>query len=77
MHHDDPATASYERLTLSPLDSDTIVGKNRYGGMSTTALDQQLRERGVTTRIVFGIGTSGSCPVCRHRRPVADGISAR
>ncbi|MDT0449444.1 cysteine hydrolase family protein [Streptomyces hesseae] len=47
MHHEDPATAIHERL--APQDGDIIVRKTRYGGMSTTDLDQQLRERGITT----------------------------
>ncbi|WP_406420252.1 cysteine hydrolase family protein [Streptomyces sp. NBC_00842] len=58
MHHEDPATAIHERLT--PRDGDIIVRKIRYGGMSTTDLDQQLRERGITTLVVSGISTSGA-----------------
>ncbi|MGW1090032.1 cysteine hydrolase family protein [Streptomyces sp. NPDC002596] len=57
MHHEDPATAIHERL--GPQDSDIIVRKIRYGGMSTTNLDQQLRERGITTLVVSGISTGG------------------
>ncbi|MFE2094791.1 cysteine hydrolase family protein [Streptomyces sp. NPDC059460] len=57
MHHEDPATAIHERL--APQDSDIIVRKIRYGGMSTTDLDQQLRERGITTLVVSGISTGG------------------
>ncbi|RPF39132.1 nicotinamidase-related amidase [Streptomyces sp. TLI_185] len=66
MHHEDPAAAIHERL--APQDGDIIVRKIRYGGMSTTDLDQQLRERGITTLIVSGISTSGVVPVHRHRR---------
>lgn len=44
MHHEDPATAIHE--CLAPQDGDIIVRKVRYGGMSTTDLDQLLRERG-------------------------------
>ncbi|MGW0882655.1 cysteine hydrolase family protein [Streptomyces sp. NPDC002671] len=58
MHHEDPATAIHERL--APQDGDIIVRKTRYGGMSTTDLDQQLRERGITTLVVSGISTSGA-----------------
>ncbi|WP_406515686.1 cysteine hydrolase [Streptomyces sp. NBC_00873] len=58
MHHEDPATAIHDRLT--PQDGDIIVRKIRYGGMSTTDLDQQLRERGITTLVVSGISTSGA-----------------
>lgn len=57
MHHKDPAAAVHERL--APQDGDIIVRKIRYGSMSTTDLDQQLRERGVTTLVVSGISTSG------------------
>ncbi|MGW2522563.1 cysteine hydrolase family protein [Streptomyces sp. NPDC001617] len=57
MHHADPATAIHERL--APQDGDITVRKLRSGGMSTTDLDQQLRERGITTLVVSGISTSG------------------
>ncbi|MFD7020865.1 cysteine hydrolase family protein [Streptomyces sp. NPDC059928] len=57
MHHEDPDAAIHERL--APQDGDIIVRKLRYGGMSTTDLDQQLRERGITTLVVSGISTSG------------------
>ncbi|OLZ61359.1 isochorismatase [Streptomyces sp. IMTB 2501] len=57
MHHEDPATAIHERL--APQDGDIIVRKIRYGGMSTSDLDQQLRKRGITTLVVSGISTSG------------------
>ncbi|MGW2255889.1 cysteine hydrolase [Kitasatospora sp. NPDC001660] len=58
MHHEDPAAAVHERL--APQDGDITVRKTRYGGMSTTDLDQQLRERGITTLVVSGISTSGA-----------------
>ncbi|MDH6129809.1 cysteine hydrolase [Kitasatospora sp. GP82] len=58
MHHEDPAAAIHERL--APQDGDIIVRKTRYGGMSTTDLDQQLRERGINTLVVTGISTSGA-----------------
>jgi nicotinamidase-related amidase len=57
MHHEHPSTAVHERL--APVKGDIVVRKVRYGGMSTTDLDQQLRERGITTLIVSGIWTSG------------------
>ncbi|MBT2488103.1 cysteine hydrolase [Streptomyces sp. ISL-96] len=57
MHHEDPAAAIHERL--APQDGDIMVRKIRYGGISTTDLDQQLRERGITTLVVSGISTSG------------------
>jgi nicotinamidase-related amidase len=57
MHHEDPATAIHERL--APQDGDIIVRKIRYGGTSTTDLDEQLREREITTLVVSGFSTSG------------------
>ncbi|MEU1232305.1 cysteine hydrolase [Streptomyces sp. NPDC005828] len=57
IHHKDPAAAIHERL--APQDGDIVVRKIRYGGMSTTDLDQQLRGRGITTLVVSGISTSG------------------
>ncbi|MFI6457325.1 cysteine hydrolase family protein [Streptosporangium amethystogenes] len=57
MHHEDPATAIHDRL--APQDGDITVRKIRYGGISTTDLDQRLRERGITTLVVSGISTGG------------------
>ncbi|WP_393059683.1 cysteine hydrolase family protein [Streptomyces sp. LN549] len=57
MHHEDPATAIHERL--APQDGDIIVRKIRFGGMSTTDLDEQLREREITTLVISGFSTSG------------------
>lgn len=57
MHHEDPATAFHERL--APQEGDIIVRKIRYGGMSTTDLDEQLREREITTLVVSGFSTNG------------------
>ncbi len=58
MHHEDPAAFIHERL--APQDGDIVVRKTRHGGMSTTDLDRQLRERGITTLVVSGISTSGA-----------------
>lgn len=57
MHHEDPSTVIHERL--APVDGDIVVRKTRYGAMSTTDLDQQLRDRSITTLIIAGISTSG------------------
>ncbi|MEV4166412.1 cysteine hydrolase family protein [Nonomuraea dietziae] len=57
MHHADPDTAVHERL--APQDGDIIVRKTRFGGLSTTDLDQRLREHGITTLVIAGISTSG------------------
>ena len=57
MHHEDPAVAIHERL--APQEGDIVVRKTRWGGLSTTDLDRQLRERGVDTLVVAGVSTSG------------------
>ncbi|MEU6236939.1 cysteine hydrolase [Kitasatospora sp. NPDC047058] len=58
LHHEDPAAAVHERL--APQDGDLVVRKVRHGGLSTTDLDRQLRERGITTLVVSGISTGGA-----------------
>ncbi|MFJ9771938.1 cysteine hydrolase [Kitasatospora sp. NPDC101157] len=58
LHHADPAADFHERL--APLGGDIVVRKTRYGAMSTTDLDRQLRERGITALVVAGISTSGA-----------------
>jgi nicotinamidase-related amidase len=57
MHSDSPATAVHDAVAPEP--GDIIVRKTRVGAFSTTDLDQQLRDRGVTTLILAGISTSG------------------
>jgi nicotinamidase-related amidase len=57
MHSDDPATAIPDDIAPEP--GDIVVRKTRVGAFSTTDLDQQLRDRGVTTLILAGISTSG------------------
>ncbi|MDG4864174.1 cysteine hydrolase [Streptomyces sp. T-3] len=57
IHPDDDAAAITDRL--APHDGDIVVRKRRFGAMSTTDLDQQLRDRGINTLIVTGITTSG------------------
>ena len=52
-----PASAIHERVT--PETGDIIVRKTRVGAFSTTNLDEQLRERGITSLILAGISTSG------------------
>ena len=54
---DDPATQIDDRLR--PQDGDVVVRKTRVGAFSTTDLERQLRERGVTTLVLAGISTSG------------------
>ncbi|MBD0669537.1 cysteine hydrolase [Streptomyces sp. CBMA156] len=58
MRDGDPAAAVHERL--APRDGDIVVRKTRHGGMSTTGLDRQLRERGITTLVVAGLSTGGA-----------------
>jgi nicotinamidase-related amidase len=57
MHSDAPGTAIHSDLAPEP--GDIVVRKIRVGAFSTTDLDRQLRERGVTTLILAGISTSG------------------
>ena len=57
MHSDSPATAIHDRVAPEP--GDIIVRKIRVGAFSTTDLDQQLRDRGISTLILAGISTSG------------------
>jgi nicotinamidase-related amidase len=57
MHHEDPSTAIHDRLAPEP--GDIVVRKTRVGAMSTTDLDRQLRDRGITTLVLAGISTSG------------------
>ncbi|WP_405495513.1 cysteine hydrolase family protein [Streptomyces sp. NBC_00096] len=54
---EDEAAAITDRL--APQDGDIVVRKLRFGAMSTTDLDRQLRERGIDTLIVTGVTTSG------------------
>ncbi|WP_067186764.1 cysteine hydrolase family protein [Microtetraspora niveoalba] len=57
MHHEEPDTAFHHQLAPEP--GDITVRKTRYGALSTTDLDRQLRDRGITTLVIAGITTSG------------------
>jgi nicotinamidase-related amidase len=57
LHHDAPESAVHGSVAPEP--GDIVVRKTRVGAFSTTDLDQQLRERGITTIILAGIATSG------------------
>ncbi len=57
MHSDSPATAVHDAVAPEP--GDITVRKTRVGAFSTTDLDEQLRDRGITTLILAGISTSG------------------
>ncbi|MEU6731230.1 cysteine hydrolase [Nonomuraea wenchangensis] len=57
LHHADPATAVHHRLAPEP--GDIVVRKTRVGALSTTDLDQRLRERGIATLVIAGVTTSG------------------
>ena len=57
LHVDSPATAIHDRLAPEP--GDIIVRKTRVGAFSTTDLDRQLRDAGITTLILAGLSTSG------------------
>jgi len=56
-HADSPLTAVHD--ALAPEAGDVVVRKTRVGAFSTTDLDDQLRERDITTLILAGISTSG------------------
>ena len=56
-HSEAPETAIHGQVAPQP--GDIIVRKTRVGAFSTTDLDQQLRDRGITTLILAGISTSG------------------
>lgn len=47
MHYADPATDFHDKLAPEP--DDITVRKTRFGALSTTDLDRQLRDRGITT----------------------------
>ncbi|MGW6144835.1 cysteine hydrolase family protein [Streptomyces sp. NPDC055140] len=57
MHHEDPTTQIDVRI--APQSGDIVVRKTRFGGISTTDLDKQLRERGIDTLVLCGVSTSG------------------
>ncbi|MFG6200542.1 cysteine hydrolase [Nonomuraea sp. JJY05] len=57
MHHEEPDTAIHDLLTPEP--GDITVRKTRYGALSTSDLDRQLRDRGISTLVIAGVTTSG------------------
>ncbi|WP_433445000.1 cysteine hydrolase family protein [Nonomuraea sp. CA-141351] len=57
MHHEEPDSAFHDQLAPEP--GDITVRKTRFGALSTTDLDRQLRDRGITTLVIAGITTSG------------------
>ena len=57
LHHEAPGTQVHGRL--EPLPGDIVVRKTRVGAFSTTDLQQQLNDRGITTLILAGVSTSG------------------
>lgn len=57
LHADSPATAVHE--AVAPRPDDIVVRKTRVGAFSTTDLDRQLRDRGITTLVLAGVATSG------------------
>ena len=56
-HYEAAESAIHEDLAPHP--GDITVRKTRVGAFSTTDLDQQLHDRGLTTLILAGISTSG------------------
>jgi nicotinamidase-related amidase len=57
LHNEDPASAVHHHVAPEP--GDIIVRKTRVGAFSTTDLDQQLRDKDITTLILAGVATSG------------------
>jgi nicotinamidase-related amidase len=57
MYNEAPETAVHHQI--APQAGDIIVRKTRVGAFSTTDLDKQLRDRGITNLILAGISTSG------------------
>ncbi|CAF1213433.1 unnamed protein product [Adineta steineri] len=57
MQNDSPDAAFHKNV--APQAGDIVVRKTRFGAFSTTDLDKQLRERGITNLILAGISTSG------------------
>ena len=57
LHHQAPETQVHGRLEPQP--GDIVVRKTRVGAFSTTDLEQQLNDRGITTLILAGVSTSG------------------
>jgi nicotinamidase-related amidase len=46
--------------TVAPHDEDIVARKTRVGAFSTTDIDKQFRQRGITTLILAGLTTSGA-----------------
>src|SRR6478752_859118 len=57
LHHEAPEAQIHGRLEPAP--GDIVVRKTRVGAFSTTDLDQQLQDRGITTLVLAGVSTSG------------------
>ncbi|GAA5191295.1 hypothetical protein GCM10023322_48340 [Rugosimonospora acidiphila] len=57
LRNDSPESAVHDEV--APRSGDIVVRKTRVGAFSTTDLDRQLRDRGVTTLILGGVSTSG------------------
>jgi MFS family permease len=57
LHNGAPESAVHDGV--APRSGDIMVRKTRVGAFSTTDLDRQLRDRGITTLILGGVSTSG------------------
>jgi nicotinamidase-related amidase len=57
LHADAPGSQIHP--SLGPRPHDVSVRKTRVGAFSTTKLDEQLTDRGITTLALAGISTSG------------------
>jgi Isochorismatase family len=67
LHHQAPETQVHGRLEPQP--GDIVVRKARVGASSTTDLEQQLKDLGITTLILAGSApAASSCqPSAKHR----------
>ena len=57
LHHEAPESEIHGQLEPQP--GDIVVRKTRVGAFSTTDLEKQLEDRGITTLILAGVSTSG------------------
>jgi nicotinamidase-related amidase len=55
----DGATGTQIDPRIAPGEGELVVRKRRVGALSTTDLDERLRQRGIDTLILCGIATSG------------------
>ena len=69
LHHEAPEAQIHGRLEPAP--GDIVVRKTRVGAFSTTDLDQQLKDRGITTLVLAGSAPAASCSPPSAKPPTA------